>query len=219
MITQITHYCIQCRISLGTDPKSPWCERCDDSWEDQPKGSSEEDNKTEKGQKEGMQTQNLEQGNLPNKNNTVTKTLKSSEQDQQKTTTKTEKSESSNEWNGHIETKSANLPISENITPKTGSDYSKQLSLKEISEIQPEDSQNLFSGLKEETFRSMNFLTSLESELFKSMQNLRHQQPDTTVRLNDPDRAYVGIQLAQQIVVTMRAKLDLMKFARKLGRE
>jgi hypothetical protein len=107
-------------------------------------------------------------------------------------------------------------PTTENfITPtKSASEDSSMLPV--ISDNLPEPLADLSVNLNQEVLHSVNSLNDLGQELFSSMKGLRSNQPDTAVKLYDPERVHTAIACANQIVHVARAKLDLLKFAKEI---
>lgn len=94
---------------------------------------------------------------------------------------------------------------------------SRELASTKTELIPQESSLEPFMNLSKELSHSVNSLTNLETELFQTMKGLRSSQPDTAVKLYDPERVQSALECAKQIINSKRMKLDLFKFTKELS--
>lgn len=107
----------------------------------------------------------------------------------------------------------------ENPTLETSPKEYRELANTKTELIPQESSLEPFMNLSKELSHSVNSLTNLETELFQTMKGLRSSQPDTAVKLYDPERVQSALECAKQIINSKRMKLDLFKFTKELSNE
>lgn len=212
--------CVQCKKSHNTG--SPWCGPCDkelNEWAGPQNQSSDEKLTTAKRKSDsGGMTPSGELKSL-NAGELITKpTPKNIENKIVKNITLTKKNEINSEPNGAAEIGSDSLNTNEPITERMPTVSESSSMTPAIVETQAGVYTESFSDLKKEISLSINLLNQSEQELFDSMKGLRASQPETTIRLYDPERVQTAVLCGRQIVESMKTKLELLKFSKKLGR-
>ena len=189
---------------------NPWCELCLSEMLEKEPNTKDSDIKNDK------KTLNIKQDKRQTENETDLKTLKKRESALETTTQNTKNIETNNELRMPKRTEKESEQMLENhITTTSQKEYTELANTK--TELIPLDpSQEPFVNLSKELSHSLNSLTNLETELFQTMKGLRSSQPDTAVKLYDPERVQTALECAKQIINSKRMKLDLFKFAREL---
>lgn len=217
--------CIQCKKSHA-DANSPWCIPCNaelnewtDKWEGRPNQSKDEKLTTAKRNEDsGPTILNGEPRSVRDAKPITIKIQKAPEPGAASSTTQTKKNEINSGPSGRAEIRSASLNTNETTTERMPIVSENSSMLPAISETQAEAYSENSKNLNEEIYRSINLLSRSEQELFDSMKGLRAHQPETTIRLYDPERVQTAVMCGRQIVDSMKAKLELIKFSNKLGR-
>ena len=200
---------------------SPWCKKCNeemDSWDVQQNQSKKENSTNVKNKSDfGTKIPNGEQKSQQEEKRITPQMLKSTESSAEKNIKPQRKKQMQDESNGHKKIENDNSPTKEVTiyeTPNDSESLSMQVVEKEIQSY--EESTLSYSDLKKELSRSINLLNQSENELFSSMKGLRSSQPETTVKLYDPERVQTAVLCGRSIVESMKTKLELLKFAKEL---
>lgn len=200
---------------------SPWCKKCNeemDSWAD-PKSQSQSESSIQEKSK-NVSGEKIQSGELKNKlsgESDTPKTLNATKRKAEPDTQKTRSETMPDEQNGAKKTESDSLQVNEVTTQQTRKDLEKLSMLPVERETQSlEVYTPSLIDLKKEVSQSINLLNQSEAELFESMKGLRSSQPDTAIKLYDPERVQTAVLCGRSIVDSMKTKLEILKFAKEL---
>lgn len=214
--------CATCKSSFMNISNQPWCDACiaeDEAWEGRQNQSKKEESQIEKRKDDSHSTQSTEKRSQHSEKQTDFKILSAIKQQPEPIIEETKNPKIESEPTEPAEIESTNVNTTENFMPAIKSTSEASSMLPEIVETRQEGLQPNFVDLKTEISLSINLLNQSEGELLASMKGLRSSQPDTAVKLYDPDRVNSAVACGHQIMLSMKAKLDLMKFAKELQKE
>lgn len=218
----MTSKCQTCGKTYINSHVSPWCKECNEemnSWVDPQSQSNVEKPTIEKKRSDfGEKIQGLGL-KFPNEEKLTTPQMP---KDTEKLTAPDTMPIKNNEMHsvqpGHEKIRSDSLNTKELTTVKTPNTLERSSMNQETNVIPLEDFTAKSQNLITEASQSINLLSLSENELFNSMKGLRHSQPDTAVKLYDPDRVQTAVLCGRQIAESMKTKLELMKFIKDFSR-
>lgn len=210
--------CSKCKTFFRGDGNSPWCLKCkeDMEWGAHKNQSKNVEKPKEKSTEDFGKIQSGEPESLQKEKKTEPRISQQSAKEVGNIILKIENASIEKESNGLVEIRKDKMLTAENTTQETRSIF-----IRSSTEVVPEETQSQDSSansidLSREISHSVNSLNELGKELFSSMKGLRSDLPDKAVRLYDPERVTTAVQCSHQIVSVVKAKLELLKFAKEI---